>query len=63
MALLTGMAVLQHEILRSFNDGSYYMQPMFLWPLLVASVIIVLVLIVAYTCIRKSRNQTENACK
>ena len=57
------MAVLQHEILRTFNDGSYYLQPMFVWPLLVASVIVVVVLIIAFTCIRKTRNDVENACK
>ena len=61
---IEGLSVLQHEIMRAtFNDGSYYLQPMFMLPLLVATVIVVVVLIIAYACIRKTRNQSENACK
>lgn len=57
------MAVLQHEILRTFNDGPYYMQPVFLWPLIIAVTIISLVLIIAFACIRKTRNEAQNACE
>ena len=57
------MAVMQHEIMRTFNDGSYYLQPMFMWPILVASVLVVIVMIIAYACVRKTRNEVENACK
>ncbi|KAJ6223718.1 hypothetical protein RDWZM_002263 [Blomia tropicalis] len=58
----TGMAVLQHEnIMRPFGDGSYYLQPLFFWPVLIASVIIIVVLIIAYACIRKARNDATNA--
>ncbi|KAJ6222590.1 hypothetical protein RDWZM_001135, partial [Blomia tropicalis] len=58
---VNGMAVMQHEIMRTFNDGSYYLQPMFMWPILVASVLVVIVMIIAYACVRKTRNEVENA--
>lgn len=70
---VSGMAVLQHDVLRSTFGGGvtaggeglpYYVQPAFFWPVLVAGVIIVLVCVVAYVCIRKSRNEAETAaCK
>lgn len=58
---------MQNEIIRTLNtaDGSsYLLQPFFFWPFLVASVIISITVIVAYICIRKSRNDAQNAaCK
>lgn len=57
------MSILSHEVFRSINDGPYYLQPMFMWPLLTATVIIVIVLIIAYACVRKTRHEAENACK
>ncbi|XP_075680880.1 cell adhesion molecule Dscam1-like isoform X4 [Dermatophagoides pteronyssinus] len=55
-----GMAVVSHEIIRRFHGANYYLEPMFLWPLLIALVIIVIVMIVAYVCIRKTRNANNN---
>lgn len=48
-----------------YGDAShyyYYLQPMFFWPLLIAVVIIIVALVIAYTCVRKSRNEVKN-CK
>ncbi|KAH9528840.1 hypothetical protein DERF_002756 [Dermatophagoides farinae] len=46
-----GMAVVSHEVIRRFHGANYYLEPLFLWPLLFALVIIIIVMIVAYVCI------------
>lgn len=55
-----GMAVVSHEVIRRFHGANYYLEPLFLWPLLFALVIIIIVMIVAYVCIRKTRNESDN---
>ncbi|KAF7493498.1 Down syndrome cell adhesion molecule -like protein [Sarcoptes scabiei] len=58
-----GMSMISHEVVRRFNDANYYLEPMFVWPLLIAIVIIVLVLLVAYVFIRKTQNSNDNPCE
>lgn len=57
------MSVISNEVIRRYNDGTYYLEPIFIWPLLIAIVIIVIVIIVAYVCIRKTRNAVDNPCE